>query len=116
MVLAPFFLALGAFGGGLFVASPCVGVSRLCRRERFVATAFVCGPARVVRRCVATCGGGAFLCASVREGCGGVRRVFRGPRVAARRVLQRFSRLRANPSVQRSAARFRRSHVPEPPP
>ena len=24
MVLAPFFLAFGAFGGGLFVASPCV--------------------------------------------------------------------------------------------
>ena len=83
MVLAPFFLALGAFGGGLFVASPCVtGVvvcRGVCRRERCVATcggalrrcatasegplravaaAFVCGPARTARRCVATCGGG----------------------------------------------------------
>ena len=81
MVLAPFFFAFGAFGGGLFVASPCVmGVvvcRGVCRRERCaVAVAFVCGPARAVRRCVATCGGGAFLCASVREGCGGVRRVF----------------------------------------
>ena len=26
MVLAPFFFALGALGGGLFVASPCAGV------------------------------------------------------------------------------------------
>ena len=87
MVLAPFFFAFGAFGGGLFVASPCVmGVvvcRGVCRRERCVATcrgavaaAFVCVPARAARRCVATCGGGAFLCASVREGCGGGRRVF----------------------------------------
>ena len=84
MVLAPFFLAFGAFGGGLFVASPCVGVfafvsaRAVCGyvRRRAVSAAFVCGPARTARRCVATCGGGAFLCASVREGCGGVRRVF----------------------------------------
>ena len=69
----PFFFALGAFGGGLFVASPCAGVFVFVRA---VSAAFVCVPARAVRRCVATCGGGAFLCASVREGCGGVRRVF----------------------------------------
>ena len=35
MVLAPFFLAFGAFGGGLFVASPCVGVfAFVCRCAR----------------------------------------------------------------------------------
>ena len=37
MVLAPFFFALGALGGGLFVASPCVGVFA------FVSARAVCG-------------------------------------------------------------------------
>ena len=50
MVLAPFFLALGAFGGGLFVASPCVGVFA------FVSARAVCGYVRrraeALRLCV----------------------------------------------------------------
>ena len=60
MVLAPFFLAFGAFGGGLFVASPCVmGVvvcCGVCRRERCVCV------------CVATCGGAPRRCATASEG------------------------------------------------
>ena len=81
MVLAPFFFALGAFGGGLFVASPCVmGVvvcRGVCRRERCaVAVAFVCGPARAARRWCGNVRRRGVLCASVREGCGGGRRVF----------------------------------------
>ena len=71
----PFFLAFGAFGGGLFVASPCVIRVVVCRgvrrRERCaVVAAFVCVSARAVRRCVATCGGGAFVC----QRAGGLRR------------------------------------------
>ncbi len=43
MVFAPFFLAFGAFGGGLFVASPCAGCFAFVRGG-----VSVCGGARAV--------------------------------------------------------------------
>ena len=45
MVLAPFFLALGALGGGLFVASPCV--MRVVVLGAAAASLCVCGPRRL---------------------------------------------------------------------
>ena len=63
MVLAPFFLAFGAFGGGLFVASPCVMRVVVLGRE-----------ATRARR--VSCGGRAFLgvCAGPALGARGGRR------------------------------------------
>ena len=90
-------------------AAHCGGVPRRCATAsegplRAMAAAFVCVPARTARRCVATCGGGAFLCASVREGCGGVRRVFLR---AARRRAPRFRSVFAAQCAGRIYARAR---------
>ena len=92
MVLAPFFLALGAFGGGLFMASPCVGVLA------FVSARAVCG------------GGRAFVCVPAQRR-GGVwqrlrRRAFWAPAAVA--ALRRCAEaLRGGRPRARGAARGR---------
>ena len=88
MVLAPFFLALGAFGGGLFVASPCVGVFAFVFARRDVRRVS-CGGV-----CVRADANGAAVCGNVRR-----RGVF---------VCQRAGGLRRRaPCVLRAAASAR---------
>ena len=103
MVLAPFFFAFGAFGGGLFVASPCV-MGVVCVPRRWSARA-VCGYVRrraAALRAAAACrGGGVCVCAGANGAavCGNVRRrgVF---------VCQRAGGLRRRaPCVLRAARR-----------
>ena len=77
MVLAPFFFAFGAFGGGLFVASPCV-MGVVCVPRRWSARA-VCGYVRrraeALRAAMACRGAGVCVCAGASGAavCGNVR-------------------------------------------